>query len=242
MHWIWEGITSKQPGRAKAVWFGAFPLCREKKFILWFVPLTHDDQQHLPAADTGSLLHFTQVSARVQRLKPRQVDGGVAVLGVGGVEVDAALHRFVVVLVGPVAWVQDHLDLRGFELRALHNVMHCCIRFIGLGKNKKNIFLKKHIRQQPWNDSSVVSEKKIRLQLLTEPTKTYGMRESTLSFISAMPFSLAALCCSPLSALNKNEGGTNNATTAELNQHLLCQQRTFISWRPPRTITTTSAN
>ena len=68
-----------------------------------FVPLTHDDQTHLPAADARSLLHLALVGARVRRLEPRQVDGGVAVLGVGGVEVDATLHLGVVVFIGPVA-------------------------------------------------------------------------------------------------------------------------------------------
>lgn len=76
------------------------------------VPLTHDDQQHLPAADPGRLLHFALVGARVRRPEPRQVDGGVAVLGVSRVEVDSALHGLVVVLVGPVARVQDHLDVQ----------------------------------------------------------------------------------------------------------------------------------
>lgn len=33
------------------------------------------------------------------------------------------------------------------------------------------------------------------------------------------------LCCSALSVLKKNEGGTNKATSVEPNQHLLCQQR-----------------
>lgn len=76
------------------------------------VPLTHDDQQHLPAADAGSLLHLTLVGARVGRLQPRQVDGGVAILGVGRVEVDSTLHWVIVVLVGPVTRVQDHLDVK----------------------------------------------------------------------------------------------------------------------------------
>ena len=76
--------------------------------------LTHDGEQDLAAAYPGGLLHLALVRARVRRAQPRQVDGGVAVLGVGRVEVDATLHDRVV-LEGPVAGIKDHLRIEGRE-------------------------------------------------------------------------------------------------------------------------------
>ena len=76
--------------------------------------LTHDGEQDLAAAYPGGLLDLALVRARVRRAQPRQVDGGVAVLGVGRVEVDATLHDRVV-LEGPVAGIKDHLRIEGRE-------------------------------------------------------------------------------------------------------------------------------
>lgn len=55
------------------------------------VKLTHHSQHHLPAADARDLLHLALVRPRVSRLERQQVDGGIAVLGVRGEEVDAVL-------------------------------------------------------------------------------------------------------------------------------------------------------
>ena len=72
--------------------------------------LTHDGELDLPAPDPRGLLHLALVRARVCGAQPRQVDGGVAVLGVGRVEVDATFHDRVV-LKGPVPGIQDHLQV-----------------------------------------------------------------------------------------------------------------------------------
>lgn len=78
-------------------------VCSVVYLVPEYDPLTHDNQLHLLAADTRSLLHFTLVGARVGRLQPRQVDRGIACLWVTRAEVNPTLHGFVVVLVYPVA-------------------------------------------------------------------------------------------------------------------------------------------
>ena len=84
---IQEALT--EPGSAGLATAGCGPGAR-----VWQrgASLTHDGEQHLAAADARSLLHLALVGARVGRLEARQVDGGVAVLGVGRVEVGAALR------------------------------------------------------------------------------------------------------------------------------------------------------
>lgn len=83
------------------------------------IVLTHDNQLHFLAADSRSLLNFTLVGARVCRLQSGQVDGGVAALRVGCVEVDSTLHGLVIILVHPITRVQNHLDAEKKNLQLM---------------------------------------------------------------------------------------------------------------------------